>query len=119
MFRVEQRTALASDLIREAVAITRGLWTPLPVDGFYTTINPRKVAPIKVRGREVWGYCYIKAGWRVEAERTAARDLIIISLSCADLTAIAPVAAPVNVPPFGTAWRRWRRKAAEGQEVLL
>ena len=119
MFRVEQRTVLASDLIREAVAITKGLWAPLPADGFYTTINPRKVAPIKRRGRDVWGYCYIKAGWRVEDVRTVARDLIILTLPFADLAAVDPVVAPLSMPPFGMAWRRWARAADDDQMVLL
>src|SRR5690349_4297011 len=50
ILREEQRTLEPSTLIREAVAITRGLWEPLPKDGFYTTIDTKKVKPIKRRG---------------------------------------------------------------------
>lgn len=93
IFRIEQRSIRASDLIREAVAITRGIWPELPNDGFYTTINPRHVPPIKRRGRDVWGYSYIKAGWRLIPSRTKARDLVQLMLSASDLADTAPVAA--------------------------
>lgn len=119
MFRVERKTVLASDLIREAVAITKALWAPLPADGFYTTVNPRKVAPVMRRGKPVWGYCYIKAGWRVEDERTKTRDLIVLTFPLADLAAVEPIATTVNLPPFGIAWRRWPRDVDERQGVLL
>jgi hypothetical protein len=119
MFRVEHRTVVASALIQEAVAITCGLWSPLPTEGFYTTINPKKVTPIKRRGAPVWGYCYIKAGWEVQEDRTKARDLIILLLSPQRIAAVVPVEAPLCLPPFGTAWRRWPRKVADGQGVLL
>ena len=119
MFRVEQKTVLASDLIQEAVAITKGLWAPLPVDGFYTTINPRKVQPIKRRGRDVWGYCYIKAGWQVEDARTIARDLIILTLPLDKLAVVAPIVAPLAMPPFGMAWRRWAKQPHDDQLALF
>ncbi len=119
MFRVEQRTVLASDLIKEAVAITCGFWEPLPMDGFYTTINPRKIAPIKRRGIDVWGYCYIKAGWQVEEARTKARDLIILSLPLAQLEQVCPLQTSVALPPFGTVWRRWKRDVDDAQMSLF
>lgn len=119
MFRVEQRTVLASDLITEAVAITRGLWEPLPLGGYYTTINPRKVAPIKRRGQDVWGYCYIKAGWVVEEVRTIARDLIILNLPLEKLADVQAIAAVVNVPAFGMSWRRWSKEAHPDQLALF
>lgn len=109
IFRVEQRTVLASELIREAVAITRGLWSPLPADGFYTTIDPRKVAPIKRRGADVWGYSYIKAGWIVDPERTKRRDLIRLFLPAGVLASVDSIAVETAMPPFGIVWRRWAR----------
>lgn len=118
MFRVEQRTVAASELIKEAVGVTRGLWGDVPPgDGFYTTINPRMVAPIKRRGQDVWGYCYIKAGWIVEDARTKVRDLIILNLPLDAFT--QPLDVTINNPPFGMAWRRWARKTDEAQMVLL
>lgn len=117
MFRVEQRTVLASELIKEAVAITAGIWSPLPSDGFYTTINPKFV---KSQGRKRgWGWCYQCAGWEVQTERTKRRDLIVLILSYAKLASVAPVAAVVNVPPFGTAWRRWSRMLRDDDQLVL
>lgn len=54
---------LASDFIRDAVAATRYEWPDVPRLGMVTFINPAHVAPIKVRGRDVWGYSYLKAGF--------------------------------------------------------
>lgn len=120
IFRVEQRTVPASELIAEAVAITRGLWTPTPADGFYTTINPRKVPPIKRRGQDMWGYCYVKAGWELQERRTSSQGLIVLILPAAKLEAIESKTAPISVPPFGTAWRRWAKTPhADQMEMSL
>lgn len=117
MFRVEQRTVLASELIREAVAITAGLWRPLPIDGFYTTINP---AFVKSQGRaRGYGWCYQCAGWEVQAERTKRRNLIMLILPYAALFRVEPLTTITNMPPFGTAWRRWPRRPAAEQLDLL
>jgi hypothetical protein len=118
LFRIEQPTIQASALIREAVAITKGLWAPLPADGFYTTVDPRKVRPIKRRGRDLWGYCYIKAGWVVQAERTKRRDLVILLLPPGQLAAVESLAAPVALPPFGIRWRRWAKENDDRQAAL-
>jgi hypothetical protein len=93
MFRIEHKTVPASELIREAVAITRGVWTELPRDGFYTTVDPRHVAPIKQRGRDVWGYSYIKAGWQVLPARTLSRKLVQLMLPGSDLATTRPIIA--------------------------
>lgn len=118
LFRVERKTVGASVLIREAVAVTRGLWKPLPIDGFYTTIDPRKVPPIKRRGALLWGYSYLKAGWMEQAQRTG-RGYIVYTLPLAALAATEPLTTSVNVPPFGTSWRRWRRPVDEQQTALF
>lgn len=118
LFRVEHKTALANELIREAVAITKGMWAPLPTDGFYTTIDPRKVKPIKVRSVPVWGYCYLKAGWVERPERTG-RGYIVYVLPSDALEAVEPCQASLTLPPFGTAWRRWATPKVEGQMELI
>ena len=56
---------LASDLIREAVAIARLRWWPS--ERLYTYIDPRKVRPTMVRGYPVWGWCFYKAGWHFDS----------------------------------------------------
>jgi hypothetical protein len=119
LFRIEHRTVLASVLIQEAVAITRGLWDDiLPRDGFYTTVNPRHIQPIKVHGRDVWGYCYIKAGWQALPERTKVRHLIQLQLPLSNLEAIEPLAVAVGMPPFGIAWRHKKREIDNSQLAL-
>lgn len=117
MFRVETRTVLASELISEAVAITKGLWAPLPMDGFYTTINPKFV---RSQGRKRGhGWCYQCAGWEVQAERTKRRDLIVLTLPYEKLCQVEPIATVTNMPLFGTAWRRWARMPRDDDQLVL
>jgi hypothetical protein len=54
----------ASDDIRDAIAATLCKWPWPPRLGMVTFINPKHVKPIMQRGRPVWGYSYIKAGFR-------------------------------------------------------
>jgi hypothetical protein len=53
----------SSDLIRDAVAITRWRWPP-PELGMITFVDPTKVPGVRVRGQKVYGYCFLKAGFR-------------------------------------------------------
>ena len=92
IFRNEGAKIKSSELIKEAVAITLGKWADiLPVDGFITTVNPRKVRPIKQRGRLIWGYCFLKAGFRRIGE-TKVRQLGLLQLPLDELREIQPLA---------------------------
>lgn len=51
---------LSSELIREAVAITRFVWPDVPPLGMVTFVDPTKV-----RRKRDYGRCYRRAGWRV------------------------------------------------------
>ncbi len=62
MFRREAG-ALASELIREAVAATRAEWPAIPELGMVTFIDPSEVKPRMIRGRQSWGHCYFEAGF--------------------------------------------------------
>lgn len=53
----------ASELIQQAVAATRAHYGTPPVLGMITFIDRTKVRPIKVRGQDVWGWTYRKAGF--------------------------------------------------------
>lgn len=53
----------ASDLIREAVAITRSFWEP-PALGMVSFVDPKHVKPTMRRGEAIYGYCYLMAGWQ-------------------------------------------------------
>lgn len=53
---------LSSDLIRDAISATRWKWQA-PALGMITFVDPKKVPPTRVRGKDLWGYCYLKAGF--------------------------------------------------------
>lgn len=53
----------ASDMIRQAIAATRSIWQP-PELGCVSFVDPRHVTPTMVRGKPVYGFCYLKAGFR-------------------------------------------------------
>ncbi len=53
----------ASDLILEAVAITRSIWQP-PELGMITFVDAKHVKPTMVRGVPIHGFCYLKAGFK-------------------------------------------------------
>jgi hypothetical protein len=57
-FRNEGET-LSSELIREALAITRWRWPEIPEKGMVTFVNTEKV-----RKKRDWGRCYRKAGFK-------------------------------------------------------
>jgi hypothetical protein len=53
----------ASKLILEAIAITRSIWKP-PELGMITFVDTKHVPPVMRRGQPIYGYCYLKAGFR-------------------------------------------------------
>jgi len=59
----------ASDLIRDALAATLFCAGPPPVIGLVTFLDTAKVQPITRRGKKVWGYTWIQAGFK-EVGRT-------------------------------------------------
>ena len=60
LFRREGGEYQASDMIREAVAITRGHWATAPRLGMVTFVDPRKVRRKRDPGR-----CYLRAGFKL------------------------------------------------------
>lgn len=69
---------LASDLIREAVAITRWRWPDVPDLGMVSFVNPSKV-----RSKRDPGYCYLMAGFRLVGRTKA--GLLVWQLLPADM----------------------------------
>lgn len=53
----------ASELIRQAVAATRSIWEP-PDLGIVSFVDTKHVKPTIVRGKPIYGFCYLKAGWQ-------------------------------------------------------
>jgi hypothetical protein len=83
--------ALASDLIRWAVAHTRATWPGQPPDdGFITMVDPASVATGDQAGRAAVGWCYRKAGWR-HAGWTSYRNLMVFRLDPEDMQPPVPV----------------------------
>lgn len=62
LFRSE-KAGTASTLILEAVAATLSIWEP-PALGLITFVDPKHVPPVMRRGKAIYGYCYLKAGFR-------------------------------------------------------
>lgn len=58
----------ASDLIVSALAHSRAHFGDPPPLGMITFVDRSKVRPTVVRGREVWGWTYLKAGFREVGE---------------------------------------------------
>lgn len=69
----------ASEMIRDAVAASRSVLGEPPVLGMVTFIDRTKVQPTRVRGRDVWGWTYRKAGF-VEVGETAKDHLLALQL---------------------------------------
>jgi hypothetical protein len=86
---------LASDLIRYAVLFAQTRWPFIP--RFFTHVDPNRTRPIYQRGKRIYGYSYIKAGWRMHS-RT---DDGLITL------------AKVEIPPGF--WLPWDPKHAQLQ----
>ena len=61
-FRKEVEDGDASAYIRSAVAATRTIWEP-PELGMITFVDPQHVKPTRRRGRDIYGYAYLKAGF--------------------------------------------------------
>lgn len=62
LFRNES-DAVASELIRAAVAATRTVFGDPPPLGLVSFVNPKKVPGVRRRGVTIYGYCYLKAGF--------------------------------------------------------
>jgi hypothetical protein len=81
----------ASDLILEALAITRYLWgDDVPRDGYHSFIDPRKVKPMMRRGIPTYGYTYTLAGFEFHS-MTKSRGLMRFVLPREQLLAVDPL----------------------------
>lgn len=59
---------IASELIRDAIAATRAVAGDPPQLGMITFIDRKKVKPTTVRGKQIWGWTYRKAGFEEVGE---------------------------------------------------
>lgn len=58
----------ASEMIRQAVAITRWKWPEVPPLGMVTFIDTQHVSGTKVRGALTFGWTYLKAGFEPDGK---------------------------------------------------
>lgn len=83
---------VASELIVEALAATRSFFGDPPPLGMITFVDRRKVKPTRVRGEDVYGWTYRRAGF-VEAGETKGGLLAL---------QILPGAMPAPMPAMGS-----------------
>jgi hypothetical protein len=67
IFRNEEAGPLASDMVRDAMAIMQTLYA-VPEIGCVTFVHPKKVRGVMERGELVKGFCFKKAGFRAVGE---------------------------------------------------
>lgn len=67
IFRNESAGPLASDLIRDALAVMRTQYA-VPALGCVTFVDPKMVPGIPVRGERVKGFCFWMAGFELVGE---------------------------------------------------
>lgn len=91
-FRNEaQPRLLSSDLIREAVGVTRWRYGDPPERGFVTFVDRGKT-----RSKRNPGYCYLMAGWRVVGETKG--GLVALGLAPEDMgPPIEPIGAQMQL----------------------
>jgi hypothetical protein len=82
IFRNENAGPLASDMIRDAMAIMQTEYD-VPALGCVTFVDPKKVAGVLCRGERVKGFCFMKAGFRAVGETK--KGLIAWQLSPAEM----------------------------------
>ena len=82
IFRNESNR-LASEMILQAIAATRAIFGEPPADGMVTMIDTEKVMPIKRRGSPIWGYTYLKSGFK-QVSKTKS-GLLIFQLRAQDM----------------------------------
>lgn len=82
----------ASDMIREALAITLWIWgKDIPRDGFHSFVNPNKVKPTIRHGVPVYGWVFEKAGFSLHSEVTKERKLLRYIMTAERLRGIVPI----------------------------
>jgi hypothetical protein len=89
IFRNESAGPLASDMIRDAIAIAQTKWA-VPAEGCVTFVDPKKVRGVHRRGELVKGFCFLMAGFTAVGETKG--GLIAWQMLPSDMP--APVALP-------------------------
>ncbi len=91
----------ASDLIRAAVSATQAHFGDAPALGMVTFIDRSKVRPTRVRGRDVFGWTWLKAGFEQVGETQG--GLLAFQLLPADMP---PPSGQAAVNAWHSSFRR-------------
>ncbi len=68
---------IASEMIREAIAISLHYWwRNVPRDGFHSFVDPKQVKPVMRHSQAVYGWCFDKAGFDLSPQKTADKKLL-------------------------------------------
>jgi hypothetical protein len=91
LFRREGGDGYASTLIRDAVAATLAVFGDPVALGMVSFVDPEHVRPVIRRGKKIYGYCYLKAGFEH------------VGFTKGGLWAwqLRPDRMPVRLPPLG------------------
>lgn len=81
----------SSTLIREALAITKTYFDHVPADGMHSFVDASKVRGVKVRGKLVHGFCFMKSGFTLHPEKTRVRKLLRWTMSRDQLIALPDI----------------------------
>lgn len=82
----------ASEMILEALAITRYLWQDYePVHGFHSFVDSRMVKPVMRRGCPVYGWVFEKAGFTLSPDLTKSRGLLRYIMPIEQFMSIQPI----------------------------
>jgi hypothetical protein len=93
IFRNENAGPLASQMIRDAMAVMQTLYE-VPSLGCITFVDPKKVPGVPVRGERIKGFCFHMAGFKLVGETKGGL------LAWQMLPAAMP--APITLPTGGT-----------------
>lgn len=89
----------SSELIYDALAVTRHLWGLSPLDGFHTFIDPAKVKRTRWNGREQpYGFVYWLVGFTRGADTQ--KGLLRYVLTSGRLNAITPLEPVYEIPIY-------------------
>jgi hypothetical protein len=92
----------SSDLIRFAVSAVRAVWRDTPEAGIITFVDPRHVRPTRRRGRDVFGYCYDRAGFE-HVGFTSDRKLWVWQMTPDRMPALLEAGSQQPLLPFAEA----------------